>query len=142
MKAMEGIKTLSDKETLGTETIGDVIMQTLDELSLDNDGACLESIIEKVFTPEDLCKEPYTLYLNNQIVELEQQVHGLEAFNQVMKEKNWQNQGEVELLVEVKKQKQQVNVWKYQASKCYKFLKKVTKHLNEARGKNPKVVKA
>jgi len=36
---------------------------------------------------------------------VEQQVHDLQALNQVMKEKNWQKQREVELLVAVKKKK-------------------------------------
>jgi len=65
MKAMEGIKTLSDKETPRAETLGDVIMQMLDDLSIDNDGTCFESVVEKVFTPEDLNTKPSTLYLNN-----------------------------------------------------------------------------
>jgi len=67
---------------------------------------------------------------------LEQQVHDLEALNQVMKEQNWQRKAEV------KKQKQQVKVRKYRASKCYKHLKKVTNQLKRDRGKNSKVVKA
>jgi len=79
---------------------------------------CLEPIAKKVFTLLDLSTEPSTLYLNNWIVELKQQVHDLEALNQVMKEKNWQKKGEVEILVEVKKQKQQVKVWNYQDYKC------------------------
>jgi len=60
----------------------------LDDLDLDNDGTCFESIAEKTFTLEDLSTEPSTLYLNSRIVYLEQQVHDLEAVNQVMKEKN------------------------------------------------------
>lgn len=59
-----------------------------------------------------------------------------------MKEKNWQKKSEVELLAEVKKQKQQVKVWKYRASKCYKCLEKVTNQLKRAQDKSPKVVKA
>lgn len=62
---MQHTETLDDKETLGAETFGNVIMQTLDDLDLDNDGTCLESVAEKVFTLEDLSMEPSTLYLNN-----------------------------------------------------------------------------
>jgi len=69
---------------------------------------------------------PSNTYLNSRIVELEQQVHDLEALNQVMKEQSSQKQSDVELLAEVKRPKQQVKVWKYRASKCYKCLKKVT----------------
>jgi len=65
---VEGIKTLGDKETPGAETFGDVIMQMLDDLNLDNDRTFLESITMKVFTLEDLSTEPSTLYLNNRIV--------------------------------------------------------------------------
>lgn len=104
-KVVEAIETLSDKETLSGETFGDVIMQTLDGLDLDNDGTYFKSIVEKTFTPEYLSTKPSILYLNNQIVDLEQQVHDLEALNQVMKEQNWQRQSEVELLAEVKRSK-------------------------------------
>lgn len=106
IKTVEGIKTLSDKKTQSVETLGDVIRQTFDNLDLDDDGTCLESVAEKTFTPKYLSTEPSTLHLNNRIVELEQQVHDLEALNQVMKEQSWQKQSEVELLVEVKRQKQ------------------------------------
>jgi len=58
---------------------------------------------EKEFTPKDLSTTPSTLFLNRKIVDLEQQVHDLEFLNQVMKEKSWPKQSEVELLVEVKK---------------------------------------
>lgn len=65
MKVVEGIETLGDKETLGTQIFGNVIMQILDDLSLENDGICLEFVVEKVFTPEDRRTRPYKLYLNN-----------------------------------------------------------------------------
>jgi len=62
--------------------------------------------------------------------------------NRVIKEQSWQKQSEVELLAKVKRQRQQVKVWKYQASKCYKHLKKVTKQFRRAQHKNLKIVKA
>lgn len=65
MKALKVTKTLGDKETPSTKTFGNVIMQKLDNLDLDNDGTFFESVAEKVFTPEDLSMEPSTLYLNN-----------------------------------------------------------------------------
>jgi hypothetical protein len=102
-KDVEGIKTLDDKKTLSAETLGDIISMT-----------------------------PSTLYLNSRIVDLEQQVQDLEALNQVMKEQSWQKQRVVELRANVKRKKQQVKVWKYRASKCYKCLKKVTKQLRRA----------
>ena len=107
-------------------------MQTFDGLDLDDDGACFESIEENTFTPEDISTTPSTLYLNNRVIELEQQFYDLEALNEVMKEQSWQKQSEVEFLAEVKRRKQQVKVWKYRASKCYKCLKKVTKQLRRA----------
>ena len=96
----------------------------------------------KVLTPDELEIETSILYLNNEIVELEQQIHDLEALNQVMKEQAWQKQGKIELAEEVKEQKCQVKIWKFWASKCYKLLKKVTKQLKKGQGKKMKVVKA
>jgi len=80
-KIVEGIKTLGDKETPSVENLGDIIMQTSDSLDLNNDGTCFDSIAENTFTPEDISTTPYTLYLNNGTVELEQQVDDLEASN-------------------------------------------------------------
>jgi len=67
-KVVGGTKTLGDKETQGIENFGDVIMQMLDDLDLDNNGTCFESIAAKVFILEDMSIEPSILYLNYQIV--------------------------------------------------------------------------
>jgi len=115
----KGIKTLNNKKTLSIETLRDVIKQDFGSLDLDDDGTCFKSMAEKTFTPEDLSTTTSTLFLNSKIVDLKQQVHDLEALNQVMKEHNWKKQSEVESLEEVKRQKKQVKVWKYRASKCY-----------------------
>ena len=135
-KIGDGIQTLSDSKTPSIEALDNVIRQTFDSLDLDD-----ESVPEKAFTPEDLSTTLSTLFLNNRIVDLEQHVHDLEAFNHVMKEQSWQKQSDVELLAEVKRQKQQGKVWKCQASRCYRCFKKVTKQLRKARDKNPRIVK-
>lgn len=109
MKVVEGIKNLDNKKNPSVETLNDIIMQTFDDLDLDDDETYFESVIEKTLNHEDLSMASSTLYLNNQIIDLEQQVHDLEALNQVMKEESQQRQSEVELLVEVKRQKKQVN---------------------------------
>lgn len=70
------IQTLSDGKTLSIETLGDVIRQTFDILDLDD-----EFVVEKAFTPKDLSTTPSTLFLKNKILDLEQQVHDLEALN-------------------------------------------------------------
>ena len=60
------------------------MMHTLhdqDNFDLGNDGTCFESVVEKVLAPDELDTETSTLYLNNRIVDLEQQVHDLEALN-------------------------------------------------------------
>jgi len=77
----EGIETLSNKKTTSIETLDDVIKYAFENLHLDDDGTCFESVAEKTFTLEDLNKEPSTLFLNSRIVELEKQVHDLEALN-------------------------------------------------------------
>lgn len=71
MKVVDGIKTLDDKKSLSAETLSDIIMQTFDDLDLDEDGTCFESVIEKTFIAEDLSTAPSTLYLNSRIVDLE-----------------------------------------------------------------------
>eukprot|EP00253_Pinus_taeda_P033802 PITA_33802 len=76
-KNVEGIKTLNDKKTLSIETLSDVVMQTFDNLCLDDDGTYFQSIVEKTFTPEYLSSTPSTLYLNSQILDLEKQFHDL-----------------------------------------------------------------
>ena len=74
MMDVDGIETLGDMETPGTETFGDIIMQKLDDqdnFDLGNDGTCFEFIVEKVLALDDLDIETSILYLNNQIVDLE-----------------------------------------------------------------------
>lgn len=52
-------------ETPGTETLGNIIMQMLDNqdnFDLGNDGTCFESVAKNVLAPDGLDTETSTLY--------------------------------------------------------------------------------
>jgi len=98
----------NDIDDPGTKTLGDIIMQTLDgqdDFDLGNYVTCFESVAEKVLALDELETKTFTLYLNNWIVDLKQQIHDLEALNQVINERAWQKKGKIELTEEVKEQK-------------------------------------
>ena len=77
----EGIKTLNNEKTPSIETLSDVTKQDFNNLDLNDDETCFESVAKNTFTPEDLSATPSTLFLNSRIVDLEQQVHDVEALN-------------------------------------------------------------